>query len=511
MAMKTHNLIVILLLVLAQAGPLRSVAAVSPLWQPLAPGIDYREFYLDTPNRVYVARMDRDNANVFIESSIGMGTISGGAETVRDQAQRYDDAINYWNQDWGGRNRVVVAINGSFFNTDTGVPWSGQVHSGWYAKRFEDRQKSSGFIWTLDRQAFIGTCVVNQPGKQQVRLLASEQSVLLTGTNVPRPENGLTLYTPQFDARTPAIEENQKLLEVLVELDQPLTIAPAPAQVDGVVRLVQNGEGGLPIPFDAIVLSATGKLVSQLKDTLQPGDRIAISQELRHLDPGCDVPNPDSWTNAYAGVAGSYIFLMDGLIQRDDDLGAILRNPRTAVALNARYVFFLVVDGRDRMNSQGMSMAELAVFAKTRLGASDGVALDGGGSSTMVVNGQVMNNPNAEQGGSATPQATPTAGPQGKIERVVANGLMMVVAQPKEQSADFKPGDHVTLQDSIDVNVRLGPGTNFGVLTALPVGSQGVIVEHPLNGVRAKGYNWWKIDFAGMIGWVNQDSLSRLP
>jgi uncharacterized protein YraI len=59
------------------------------------------------------------------------------------------------------------------------------------------------------------------------------------------------------------------------------------------------------------------------------------------------------------------------------------------------------------------------------------------------------------------------------------------------------------------VNVRLGPGTNYGILTALTPGSQGVVVEHALNGVLAKGYSWWKIDFAGIVGWVNENSLAE--
>ena len=42
--------------------------------------------------------------------------------------------------------------------------------------------------------------------------------------------------------------------------------------------------------------------------------------------------------------------------------------------------------------SVGMSIHELAVFARDTLGATWGVAQDGGGSSTMVINGQVVNN-----------------------------------------------------------------------------------------------------------------------
>jgi len=176
------------------------------------------------------------------------------------------------------------------------------------------------------------------------------------------------------------------------------------------------------------------------------------------------------------------------------------------VALNARYIYFIVVDGRDRLGSLGMSMTELGIFARNWLSASDSIALDGGGSSTMVGNGQVMNNPRAEPAEDA--QAAAEDGPRTKVERAVANGLMMVNVLPKEISTRFRPGEAVQLEDSSDINLRLGPGTNYAVLTTLPSGTPGVVAAHPLNGVLAKGYSWWKIDFNGTIGWVNDGSLA---
>jgi hypothetical protein len=224
--------------------------------------------------------------------------------------------------------------------------------------------------------------------------------------------------------------------------------------------------------------------------------------------PDCRTPNPLSWEQAYTSVAGSFIFLSGGVILPLDDLGAVLRNPRTAIALNENYIYFMVVDGRDSLRSLGMSMAELGVFAKTRLGAVSGIALDGGGSSTMVVNGQVVNNPNAELDKPAPSVApSPGASTVSKIERVVANGMLMVVVQPKEQSKSFQAGRAVSIIDTGEVNLRLGPGTNYAPLGVVSPGSRGVVLEHPLNGVLAKGYYWWKIDFGGLVGWVNQDSL----
>ncbi len=214
--------IIFSLVILLQALPAsHEVRAADPLWRPLAPGIDYREFFLPDPNRLYVARLQRDQPQAILESSIGQGRLSGGSETVREQAERYDQALNAWGGEWGARNQVVVAINGSFFDTETGVPWSGQLQSGWYAKRFTDRQNSSGFVWTRDRQAFVGTCVLHRPGRQVVTLPKTGETFPFDGINVPRGENDLILYTSQYDAATPALKETS------IGLGNPGRAAPA--------------------------------------------------------------------------------------------------------------------------------------------------------------------------------------------------------------------------------------------------------------------------------------------
>jgi hypothetical protein len=448
--------------------------------------------------------MERDNPQVFLESGIGQGRLTEGAETVRDTAARYDQAINYWGQVWGNRSRVVVAINGFFFDPDTGIPWQGQVQSGWYAKRFDDRQSGSGLVWTLDRNIFIGGCVVHPPAKQFLTVLRTGERLPFDGINVSRGENEMLIYTPQYDRNTRTDPEG---IEVLVELSSPLLILPEPAKVTGVVQAVYDGSGGSLIPFDHIVLSASGQAAQELRSAVQIGDQVGISQEIKGYDADCRTPAEHGWEKTYAAVGGSFIFLQDGVIQGFDDLGALLRSPRTVVAYNDRYIYFIVVDGRDRFRSAGMSIVEMAVFAKTQLGAVWGVAMDGGGSSTMVVNGQVKNRPNIELSTEASvgdPEQRPIT------ERVVGNTLMMASLQPRENSATYIPGDRViTLRAE---ELRLGPGSNYGSITALPANSEGVVLEHAngLNGVLAKGSYWWKLAFGEFTGWAPEEAIAPL-
>ncbi len=71
---------------------------------------------------------------------------------------------------------------------------------------------------------------------------------------------------------------------------------------------------------------------------------------------------------------------------------AMVNNPRTAIAiLETGHYLFVVADGRTT-ESKGLSLRELADFLCT-LGAETAYNLDGGGSSTMVFGGRVVNRP----------------------------------------------------------------------------------------------------------------------
>ena len=67
-------------------------------------------------------------------------------------------------------------------------------------------------------------------------------------------------------------------------------------------------------------------------------------------------------------------------------------NPRTAIGMiDSQHYVFVVSDGRTS-DSDGLSLAQLAEFMQG-LGAETAYNLDGGGSSTMYFNGNVINNP----------------------------------------------------------------------------------------------------------------------
>ena len=88
----------------------------------------------------------------------------------------------------------------------------------------------------------------------------------------------------------------------------------------------------------------------------------------------------------YHAIAGDRYLLLGGeLVVGLDDSD---REPRTAVGFNknGRWLYLVVVDGRQPFYSAGATFLELARILKAH-GAYYGMSLDGGGSSTMVMAG----------------------------------------------------------------------------------------------------------------------------
>jgi Phosphodiester glycosidase len=96
------------------------------------------------------------------------------------------------------------------------------------------------------------------------------------------------------------------------------------------------------------------------------------------------------WPNVFDAVGGSPMLLRDG--SDTPVCGSCARQPRTAVGVTANgRILLVVVDGRSR-RSIGVTLGQLREILRD-LGAVTALNLDGGGSSEMVVEGKVVNEP----------------------------------------------------------------------------------------------------------------------
>jgi hypothetical protein len=113
---------------------------------------------------------------------------------------------------------------------------------------------------------------------------------------------------------------------------------------------------------------------------------------------------PKDWARVLDAVSGAGLLVLDGREMtdwRDEELSAGFetdRHPRTLIGMDDQNAIWLItVDGRQPALSLGMSFAELKALAR-RVGLRYALNLDGGGSTTMVVRGHVVNHPSDESG-----------------------------------------------------------------------------------------------------------------
>jgi len=94
------------------------------------------------------------------------------------------------------------------------------------------------------------------------------------------------------------------------------------------------------------------------------------------------------------------------------------RHPRTVLGWNDKQLVLAVVDGRQESLSVGMTYPELALLM-SELGCTHAINLDGGGSSTLWLDGHIMNSPSDGR------------------ERRVANSLIVVLNDENENKTDL--------------------------------------------------------------------------
>jgi len=102
------------------------------------------------------------------------------------------------------------------------------------------------------------------------------------------------------------------------------------------------------------------------------------------------------WPNVGETIGGNPVMVKEGQLASNNLRGShsiFRRHPRTGVALRKDgKIMFVTVDGRRPRYSKGITLLGFARLMKS-LGASWALNLDGGGSTTMVVKGRVMNRP----------------------------------------------------------------------------------------------------------------------
>lgn len=255
-----------------------------------------------------------------------------------------------------------AAVNASYFDTSGWIIGNLKLDGEWLG--MEDKARS----------AFV--VAGKQP--QIMKDLAYNGSVMLPTLGVKLPVKGINreriaedvvVYTHYFG---PSTRTNAFCAEVRIK--------------DGKVNEISTA-GNMRLDKNSVVVSAHGanaKVLQQLK----AGDRASVQQTL----------GSEAADKAELVLGAGPLLVENGkrnVRSASEQIAGDIaygRAPRTAIGVKKDgTVILLVADGR-RATSAGMTLEEVARYM-IRLGAWSALNFDGGGSSEMVLNKKILNNP----------------------------------------------------------------------------------------------------------------------
>ena len=126
------------------------------------------------------------------------------------------------------------------------------------------------------------------------------------------------------------------------------------------------------------------------------------------------------WPGIFDAIGGTPLLVSEGqIVLGDCTISFCLRHSRSGVGVTPEgKLLLVVVDGRRPDYSVGMSLEEFARLF-LRLGATFSMNLDGGGSSTLVVEGVVVNRP-SDPGGERAVSSAILVLPGGGVDEAVS-------------------------------------------------------------------------------------------
>ena len=255
---------------------------------------------------------------------------------------------------------AVVALNGTYFKPQTGIPLGTlMINKKMYTGPIYDRVAMGIFDNGFDIARVQLNASVNGSGK----------TIPVNNINQPRLLSTYVLvYTSEWGKYSPYAPKYGMGLQV----------------VEG--KITKASANPIEIPQNGYVISGP-------KSVLQP--------LLDKKDAELIVNTNPEWKNVKHIISGGPYLVRNSEVFVDmtaQKLGAIGgRNPRSAIGYTADNNLILVaVDGREG-SSIGMTLMELASFMQS-IGCTNAMNLDGGGSTVMYVNGQVVNKPQMKGG-----------------------------------------------------------------------------------------------------------------
>ncbi|MGZ3546079.1 MAG: phosphodiester glycosidase family protein [Gemmatimonadaceae bacterium] len=382
------------LLAIACAPAMHTAPARTTGAHEIAPGVSHSQFTDPRgPWAINLVRVDLRRANIEIRAARALDRLQG-RERVSDMVHRVDET----------GVRVLAAVNADFFNLESGENENNQVIAGEWWKGLKvtdspyDTWDNAHVQFGIDgaRRPLIDRFILD--GKAWDR--AAMTPIITVNFNPSGKPEGTALYTSRFGAATPRDTARRTA-------EAPLIAARKRGDTLLFVRRgAISATSGSSIPTGGAVLAAYGSgLRAEEVQKMGDGDTVKILLATLPRIPRGATPSMiiGGWPRILRdgdNVADESATL-EGTLSRN----AEVRHPRTAIGFSrdSSTLLLLTVDGRSE-NSGGMTLVELANVMR-ELGAWQAMNFDGGGSTTMVIDGKVVNHPSDKEGERAVGDA----------------------------------------------------------------------------------------------------------
>ncbi|MGZ4962499.1 MAG: phosphodiester glycosidase family protein [Limisphaerales bacterium] len=334
--------------------------------QFVAPGVTYTHLTDKAgPWSIHITKFDLSHRGLRLTTTLAHGTVFGLA-TVPEQVAAMPKALG----------RPIAAVNGDFFLIKK-EPYQGDPRG---LQILEGELVSSPWHDVAFWMDSTGKPHMDRV-KPNFKVTLPQSKTIDVGFNETRADDKATLLTPTLGPST----RTSNGVEVVLQSNSTSEWLPVHTgeKISAKVAEVHNS-GNTALRPDTMVLSLGPKLAQRLP-TLSTGDDVNITLSV----------TPDL-TGIRTALGGGPALVRNGhnLHQLTSGKADHLRerNPRTAIGWNDHEFLMVVVDGRKPDLSVGMTFPELAALM-VRLGCKEAMNLDGGGSTTMWLNGKVINHP----------------------------------------------------------------------------------------------------------------------
>jgi len=330
---------------------------------PLAAGVQHAHVRTKDPLSIHVVEVDMKAKGVSLEAALGQDRL-GGEEKVSSIAARKD---------------ALVAINAGFPVGKEQTPGL-IIASGELVSSPANR---SAFAVKRDGTPVIGKWTETRTWK--AKIITPEDAVRELGPmNVPCADDALALFTAAYGDLSPGAGK-QKITELLLDGSRK-------------VKEIRTGEPGFNLEGGAVVLAGRDTGATWLQEHFKEGDRVTL-----------DLRTDPPWQDLDMAMAAGPLLIRSGTHLQDpvsgypdgEDLDPAYKKAnynkaisRAAIGISRdkTKVFLVAIDGEQPKFSIGVTQKKLADLLR-QMNVYDAIEVGFGHDVTMVVNGNVVNEP----------------------------------------------------------------------------------------------------------------------